>query len=84
MEIRLCPCNDVNRRQTMRNKRTEVSEKGNAQLFRNYIPDIVPFMQENEPNESSNRIITNKTANNSIYEETKLQETVGKYYYKVF
>ena len=86
VEIRLCPCNKVNRRQTMRNKRTQ-GNKSNSQLLQNYIPQILPFMDESKitHNKSRNHIMPNKTTNNVTFENgEKDSSNVGKYYYKIF
>ena len=86
VEIRLCLCNKINRRQMMRNKKTK-EYKGNSQLLQNYIPQILPFMHESSlnHNKSSNRIMPNKTKNNVTFEnEKEASSNVGKYYYKLF
>ena len=83
VEIRLCPCNEANRRQNLRKRRTEEDTKRNSQLLPNYIPDIVPFMLENKRNNSTNHVMPNKTTDNVMPENRKISETVGKYYYKV-
>ena len=63
--------------------RTEEDVKGNSQLFQNYIPEMVPFVQENKRNNSTNHVMPNKTIDNVMHDNRKISETVGKYYYKV-
>ena len=70
----------------MRNKRTQ-GNKSNSQLLQNYIPQILPFVDESSinHNKSSNRIMPNKTTNNVTSESGKEESSnVGKYYYKIF
>ena len=66
MEIRLCPCNKGNGRQNLRNKRTEDTKEIKAQLFQNYIPEIVPFTMESKRNNSAKYVMPNKTSDNDI------------------
>ena len=67
----------------MRNKRTEGNIEANAQLVQNYIPEIVPFMLENNHNKNRERILPNKSKANTTFENRKVSENVGKYYYKL-
>ena len=83
MDIRLCPCNEDNRRKNLRNKRTEEDVKGNSQFLHNHIPEIVPFMLENKRNNSTHHLMPNKSTDNVMHENRKMSESVGKYYYKV-
>ena len=83
MEIRLCPCNKGNGRRNLRNKRTEDTKEIKAQLFQNYIPEIVPFTMESKRNNSTKYVMPNKTSDNAMYQNRKISDNVGKYYYKI-